>query len=55
MTVNAEMMPSIVVFKSGTLDGDALNDFKPGVEIYTKHRPTCFDALQGAAQQEDAR
>ncbi|KAK5116584.1 hypothetical protein LTR85_009209 [Meristemomyces frigidus] len=52
MSVNAAAMPDVVILKNGTLDGDAEDACKPGMEIYTKNRPTCFDAIPGAAQKE---
>lgn len=53
MTVSLEAMPEILVFKTGTLDdADALNSCKPGVEIYTKDRPSSFEPIPGTAQKE---
>lgn len=54
MTVEAGAMPEMLIFKTGTLDDDSINQLKPGVEIYTKERPTCFEALAGVAQKEGA-
>lgn len=55
MYVEAEAMPGIYIFKTGTLDdAETLNKLRPGMEIYTKDRPTCFEGLAGVPQKEAA-
>ncbi|KAI7159012.1 hypothetical protein KC316_g7055 [Hortaea werneckii] len=55
MYIEAEAMPGIYIFKTGTLDdAETLNNLRPGMEIYTKDRPTCFEGLSGVPQKESA-
>ncbi|KAK4892137.1 hypothetical protein LTR10_006469 [Elasticomyces elasticus] len=55
MTVSAEAMPDMVIFKAGTLDDqDAIESSKPGVQIYNKYKPSWCDGLAYAAQKDGA-
>lgn len=49
--VEADAIPGVVIFMAGTLDDKAFLDGHPVIEeIYTKNRPSCVNAIQGAKQ-----
>lgn len=53
MTVNAEAMAGMVIFKTGTLDDeDAVESSKPSREIYNKNRPSWCEGFSCAEQKE---
>ena len=53
MFVEAEAMPEAIIVKVGTLDDKAVLDNAPPLqEIYTRNRPSCFEALKGAEQKQ---
>ncbi|KAK3618295.1 hypothetical protein LTR56_024738 [Elasticomyces elasticus] len=55
MTVSAEAMPDMVIFKAGTLDDqDAIESSKPGAQIYNKNKPSWCDGLAYAVQKDGA-
>ncbi|KAK0276813.1 hypothetical protein LTR35_010207 [Friedmanniomyces endolithicus] len=55
MTVSAEAMPEMVIFKAGTLDDqDAIESSKPAMQIYNKHKPAWCDGLAYAQQKDGA-
>ncbi|KAK0943041.1 hypothetical protein LTR29_005421 [Friedmanniomyces endolithicus] len=55
MTVSAEVMPEMVIFKAGTLDDqDAIESSKPAMQIYNKHKPAWCNGLAYAQQKDGA-
>ncbi|KAF2772005.1 hypothetical protein EJ03DRAFT_325235 [Teratosphaeria nubilosa] len=54
MTVRAEAMEGLTVFKTGTLDDPAEVEKhnKPVQEIFTRNRPSWCDAFPGCEQEE---
>ena len=53
MSVDVEAMPGMVLIKNGTLD-EGLKSLEPGMEIYTKNRPSFCPILPGTVQKESA-
>lgn len=55
MCVEVDSMPDIMLYKPGTLDNqNVLNEVPVIREIYTRNRPNCFNALNGAEQKKAA-
>ena len=53
MYVDAGAMPNIVIFKPGTLDDKSfLDKLAVQQEVYTRSRPDCIHAFEGAKQAE---
>ncbi|TKA69246.1 hypothetical protein B0A55_04259 [Friedmanniomyces simplex] len=54
MTVKADAMPEMIIFKAGTLDDqDAIESSRPGLQIYNKYRPSWCVGLAYAEQKDE--